>query len=237
MSSGAGFEGRLPCGRWSVWRYNWLPNHKLVRGLERARRHAHGTLLDVGCGSRPFAPLFLGFAKRYLGLDLPGSPDLTRSRPDVYGDAGRLPIRSGSVDTVLSLSMFDLVHEPARVLAEMRRVLAPGGVLIVEFVQTVPVYRNSPDLWRFTRPGVERLLSDAGLEAGEIIAIGGLPGYVGTATIGWLNRINRGPWRPLTELPVRLLYVIIQSVAELLDQLWAGSNEVMAHVVVARVGP
>jgi SAM-dependent methyltransferase len=237
VSPAVGFEGRLPCGRWSVWRYNWLANHKLVRGLERARRHARGTLLDVGCGSRPFAPLFRGFAERYFGLDLPGSPDLTRNRPDVYGDAGCLPIRSGSVDTVLSLSMFDLVHEPARVLAEMRRVLVPGGVLIVEFVQTVPVYRNSPDLWRFTRPGVERLLSDAGLEAVEIIAIGGLPGYVGTATIGWLNRINRGPWRPLTELPVRLLYMIIQSVAELLDRFWAGSTEVMAHLVVARIGP
>jgi SAM-dependent methyltransferase len=220
-----------------VWRFNWLPNHKLLRGLERARRHAHGTLLDVGCGSRPFAPLFQGFAERYLGLDLPGSPELDRGRPDVFGDAGRLPISSGSVDTVLSLSVFDLVHEPARALAEMRRVLAPGGVLILEFVQTVPVYRSSPDLWRFTRLGVERLLSDAGLEPVEIIAIGGLPGYVGTAAIGWLNRLNRGPWRLLTELPVRLLYVIIQPVAELLDRLGVGSDEVMAHVVVARIGP
>jgi SAM-dependent methyltransferase len=237
VSPGAGFEGHLPCGRWSVWRYNWLPNHKLMRTLERARRHAHGTLLDLGCGSRPFAPLFLGFAERYLGLDLPGSPDLSRGRPDVYGDAGRLPIRSGSVDTVLSLSMFDLVHEPARVLAEMRRVLAPGGVLIVEFVQTVPVCRSSPDLWRFTRLGVERLLRDAGLEPVEIIALGGLPGYVGSATIGWLNRLNRGPWRFLSEFPVRLLYILIQSIAELLDHLWVGSNEVMAHVVVARISP
>jgi SAM-dependent methyltransferase len=237
VSPGAGFEGRLPCGRWSVWRFNWLPNHKLMRGLEQARRHAHGTLLDVGCGSRPFAPLFRGFAERYLGLDLTSSPEFALGRPDVYGDAGRLPIRSGSVDTVLSLSVFDLVHEPARVLGEMRRVLAPGGVLILEFVQTVPVYRSSPDLWRFTRLGVEWLLSDAGLEPVEIIAIGGLPGYVGSATIGWLNRLNRGPLRFLTELPVRLLYVLIQSIAELLDRLGVGSSEVMAFVVVARIRP
>lgn len=237
MSPPAGFEGRLPCGRWSVWRYNWLAYHKLIRALERARRHAHGTLLDVGCGSRPFAPLFRGHAERYLGLDLPSSPELARGRPDVFGDAGRMPVRSGSVDTVVSLSMFDLVHEPVKVLAEMRRVLAPGGVLIVEFVQTVPVYRGSPDLWRFTRPGVEQLLEDAGLEPVEILPLGRLPGYVGLALLGWLNRLNRGRRRFLTELPVRLLYVLIQSAAELLDQLWAGSNEIMAHVVVARIGP
>jgi SAM-dependent methyltransferase len=232
-----GFEGRLPCGRWSVWRYNWLPNHKLVAALERVRRHARGTLLDVGCGSRPFAPLFRGHAERYLGLDLPSSPDLTRGLPDVYADAMSLPVRGGSVDTVLSLSMFDLVPDPWQVLGEMKRVLAPGGVIIAEFVQAVPVYRNSPDLWRFTRPGVERLLADAGLEPVEIIALGGLPGYAGSAAIAALNRLNRGPWRVITELPVRLLYVLIQSVAELLDRLGEGSSEAMAYVVVARVRP
>jgi SAM-dependent methyltransferase len=147
-----------------------------------------------------------------------------------------MPVRGGSVDTILSLSMFDLVHEPVRVLVEMRRALAPGGVLIVEFVQTVPVYRGSPDLWRFTRPGVEQLLKDAGLEAVEILPLGRLPGYVGLAVLGWLNRLNRGRRRILTELPVRLLYVLVQCVAELMDQLWSGSNEIMAHVVVARIG-
>ena len=237
MSPAAGFEGRLPCGRWSVWRYNWLPNHKLVRTLERLRRHAHGTLLDVGCGSRPFAPLFRGFAERYLGLDLPGSPELTHGRPDAYGDAERLPVRDRSVDTLLSLSVLDLVLEPARALAEARRVLAPGGVLIAEFVQTVPIYRSSPDLWRFTRLGVERLLADARLEPVEVVAVGGLPGYVGCAVIGWLNRLNRGRTRFLTELPVRLLYVLVQSAAELLDRLGVGSSEVMAFVVVARIAP
>jgi SAM-dependent methyltransferase len=237
VSPPAGFEGRLPCGRWSVWRYNWLANQKLIRVLERARRHAHGTLLDVGCGSRPFAPLFRGHAERYLGLDLPSSPVLGQGRPDVFGDGARLPVRSGSVDTVVSLSVFDLVHEPVRVLAEMRRVLAPGGVLIVEFVQTVPVYRESPDLWRFTRLGVEHLLKAAGLEPVEFLPLGRLPSYVGLATLGWLNRLNRGRWRFLTELPVRLLYILIQCVAELLDRLWAGSKEIMAHVVVARSAP
>ena len=234
MTRGTGFEGRLPCGRWSVWRYNWLANHKLIRALERVRRHAQGTLLDAGCGSRPFAPLFRGCADRYLGLDLPGSPEYHGPMPDVFGDLQSLPVRDGAVDTVLSVSVMNLVHEPARALAEMRRVLRPGGVAILEFVQMAPVYASSPDLWRFTRLGVERLLHEAGLEVVETIPIGRLPTEVGLATIGWLNRINRGPWRVVTELPVRLLYVLIQAGAEVLDRLATGSGEVVAHVVVAR---
>jgi SAM-dependent methyltransferase len=234
VSAAAGFEGRLPCGRWTVWRYNWLANHKLIGGLRRARRHAHGTLLDVGCGSRAFAPLFRGQAERYLGLDLPGSPEYSFSRPDVYGDAMTLPVRGGSVDTVLSLSTLEQVPDPVRALAEVRRVLAPGGVAIVEFIQVVPVYPRSPDLWRFTGPGVERLLRDAGLEPVEVVRMGRAPAYVGLAVLLWLNRINRGPLRLLTELPVRLLYVLVQLLAEALDWCWAGSDEVMSRLVVAR---
>jgi SAM-dependent methyltransferase len=234
VSAEAGFEGRLPCGRWSVWRYNWLANHKQIRGLERVRRHAHGTLLDIGCGSRVFAPLFRGHAARYLGLDLPGSPEYSYSRPDVYGDAVVLPVRSGSVDTVLSLSTLEQIPDPGRALAEMRRVLAPGGVAIVEFVQVVPVYPRSPDLWRFTGPGVERLLRDAGLEPVETVAVGHAPSYLGLVVLLWLNRHNRGKLRLLTELPVRLLYVLVQALAEVLDGCWAGSDEVMSRLVVAR---
>ncbi len=234
MSGGAGFAGRLPCGHWTVWRYNWLANHKLIRGLERVRHHAHGTLLDVGCGSRVFASLFRGHADRYLGLDLPGSPEYNYARPDVFGDAMELPVRDASVDTVLCLSTLEQVPDPARVLAEMRRVLAPGGVAIVEFIQLVPVYPRSPDLWRFTRPGLDRLLRDAGLEPVELVAMGRMPGYAGLVVLAWLNRLNRSRLRVLTELPVRLLYVLVQFLAEALDHLGRGSDEVMSRLVVAR---
>lgn len=231
---GDGFDGRLPCGRWSVWRYNWLPNRALIAALERVRHHAHGTLLDVGCGSRAFAPLFRGHAERYLGLDLPGSPELHGPPPDVFGDARRLPVRDGSVDTVLSLSVMDLVPEPPRAMAEMRRVLAPGGVAIVEFVQAAPLYRASPDLWRFTRPGIGRLLDDAGLEEVETVRVGRLPTYVALSVLSALNRLNRGRLRVLTEVPVRGLYVALQAGAAALDPLWSRSTDVVAHLVVAR---
>ena len=54
---------------------------------------------------------------------------------------------------------------------------------------------------------------------------------------GFEDQLSCGPWRFLTELPVRLLYILIQSIAELLDQFRVGSNEVMAFVVVARIRP
>ena len=57
---------------------------------------------------------------------------------------------------------------------------------------------------------------------------------VGLTTIAALNRINRGPTRVLTEIPVRILYMILQSFFELMDRVFFDPREVLAHVVVAR---
>jgi len=46
--------------------------------------------------------------------------------------------------------------------------------------------------------------------------------------------VNRGPARILTEIPVRLLYVVLQLGFELLDRLCFSPDEVLAHLVVAR---
>ncbi|MGH7741828.1 MAG: class I SAM-dependent methyltransferase [Candidatus Eiseniibacteriota bacterium] len=229
MSSPVGGEGRF-----AVWRFNWLANHKLAAALEQARDHARGLLLDVGCGAMPFAPLFRGRVSRYVGLDLAGSPDVGAARLDVIGRAEALPIRGGSIDTVLALSMLNRLPEPLRMLEEAHRVLRPGGILIVELEQMAPLYRPPHDYWRFTRHGADWLLDRAGFDVVEHTAIGGLMARVGLSSIAALNRINRGPTRVITEIPVRIAYVVLQVTFEVLDRVCFDPGEVMSHLVVAR---
>jgi SAM-dependent methyltransferase len=223
-----------PTGKWSVWKFNWLANHKIVRALERARVHAHGVLLDVGCGAKPFAPLFAGRVTRYLGTDLSSSPYLGGARLDAFARAEMLPFRNGSFDTVLGLSMLTYLPEPLRMLEEAHRVLRPGGTLILEFTQMVPLHDEPHDYFRFTRYGAQYLLERAGFEPLEYLPIGGLWARVGLSAIAALNRLNRGPTRVLTEIPVRILYVLLQLLFEGLDRLFSDRREVLAHLVVAR---
>ena len=71
-------------GKWSFWKFNWLANHKIIRALEQARPHAKGELLDMGCGAKPFAPIFEGQVTRYWGTDLSQSQYLGGARLDAF---------------------------------------------------------------------------------------------------------------------------------------------------------
>jgi len=221
-------------GKWSFWKFNWLANHKILAALERARVHARGELLDMGCGRKPFAPLFSGRITRYWGTDLSVSPYLGAARLDAYARAEAQPFRDGSFDTVMGLSMLTYLPEPIRMVREAHRVLKPGGVLLLEFTQMVPLHDEPHDFFRFTRYGAQYLLEQAGFEPLEYIPIGGLWARVGLTMIAGLNRVNRGPTRVLTEIPVRILYAAIQLLGELLDRLFFDPREVLSHLVVAR---
>ncbi len=229
-----------PIRMWSVWQFNWLAYHKIVRALERALPFARGALLDVGCGTKRFAPVFGGRIARYWGVDLPDSPFIGDGRggpgagPDVFGRGEALPFRDACFDTVLGVSMLTYLPEPGRFLEEAHRVLRPGGILALEFTQMAPLHDEPHDFFRFTRYGAAWLLERAGFEPLEFIPIGGLLARVGLSAIAVLNRINRGPIRILTELPVRALYVALQVLFELLDRLFFDPRETLAHLAVAR---
>src|SRR5512145_2567439 len=127
-------------------------------GLARWRRWlvhgAAGVVLDVGCGTGRNLPLYRP-GVRVVGLE--PSPDaLARARrrapgvPLVQGVAEALPFRTGVFDTVVSGLVFCSVPAPAGGLAEVRRVLKPGGALrMLEHVRAAAgVKARVQDRWQ-----------------------------------------------------------------------------------------
>ena len=110
----------------------WVLDHVPWRGDER--------VLDVGCGSGSYVePLcqWLGRGGRMLAADLSGGMlrDLAaRSLPAfvdlLNGDATRIPLRDGCCDVVLANHVLFHVPQMERAVAEIRRVLRPGGYLV-----------------------------------------------------------------------------------------------------------
>jgi DNA gyrase subunit B len=91
-------------------------------------------LLDVCCGSGVVGASFRGKVKRIVGLDLtPEMRALAATRLD-HVDAGNiydLPYDDDTFDAVCTREVLHLFPEPERPLAQIHRVLKPGGQFIV----------------------------------------------------------------------------------------------------------
>lgn len=82
---------------------------------------------------------------------------------DVQGDAHDLSCFSdASFDLVICTAMLQYCREPARVVAEIHRVLEPGGRVYVDVPWVQPSCDNGSvrDLWRFSEHGLRHLFRD-----------------------------------------------------------------------------
>ena len=99
-----------------------------------------GRLLAVGAGPTEGLTWLAPFARSVIGLDI----DPVHARPSsllhVVGDLAAPPLRSDTVDVVLALDVLEHIDADTAALAEVGRVLRPGGL----FVATVPAL---PSLW------------------------------------------------------------------------------------------
>lgn len=87
------------------------------------------TVVDLGCGTGPYRGMF---PVTMIGVDQYQGP-----RDDYWGDADHvadmtaLPFADGTIDLLFSVAAFFQVSDPAKGLAEIRRVLKPGGRIVL----------------------------------------------------------------------------------------------------------
>lgn len=129
-------------------------------------------ILDLGCGPGGSADLFLAASPsaRYVGADLEWSPAVAeRRRTDVEFirfDGLHLPLEDGAVDAVFCKQVFEHVRHPAELLADVARVLRPGGLFAGSTSQLEPYHSLS--FWNYTAYGLRVLFEQAGLEVLEL---------------------------------------------------------------------
>jgi len=92
---------------------------------------AGARVLDVGAGTCPYRGLFSHTRyvthdfKKYEGVKLGGASEY--GTIDIVSEIGRIPVEDGSFDVVLCTEVLEHVPDPASAVAEMARILAPGG--------------------------------------------------------------------------------------------------------------
>jgi len=149
-----------------LWQSGYLLLRSLATQLEtQAKLRLAGfggvDIVDVGCGTRPYEPLFRPYAKSYVGVDVQAGPTV-----DLVAPAESLPFDDASFDCAVCTQVLEHSEEPHTVCAELYRVLRPTGVAFVS-THGVARYHAAPDsaagdYWRWTHAGLEKLLRSAG---------------------------------------------------------------------------
>ncbi|WP_408952676.1 class I SAM-dependent methyltransferase [Lysobacter sp. Hz 25] len=137
-----------------------LGGRKAPAGLGTVR----GRVLDIGAGDR-WIQEHLAEQAHYVAVDHPGTGrSLYGARPDVFADGARLPFADGSFDAVVCLEVLEHARDPQGVLAELGRVLRPGGVAWLSMPFLYPIHDAPHDYQRFTEYGLRRGVEAAGLD-------------------------------------------------------------------------
>lgn len=140
---------------------------------DAARHRSAGEflVLDVGGRDRPYAGLIRrelesrGFEVRHRVIDAAGG--------EITAQAEALPILSRSIDLVLCTQVMEHVAEPQRAVAEMARVLKPGGRCLLTTHGTWFYHPDPEDYWRWTSAGLASLFRGGGFDDVTVHPIGG----------------------------------------------------------------
>lgn len=199
----------------------WLLERKLPpAGIQEV----HGLILDIGAADR-WIEKRLHPKAEYLALDYPSTGrDLYAARPDVFANAARLPFQSEVFSGVACLEVLEHVSDPAQVVAEIARVLKPGGRVWISMPFLYPLHDPPYDFQRYTEFGLRRDLDRAGLKiismkkSGHAIRVAGL---LASLAVAGSAHDRRNSASAIILLPAAMLLVAtINLAAFFLSVLW-----------------
>jgi len=171
-----------------------LPDYELRRAFLMAHVRPDLRVLDLGCGGGEFTAAIAAAGAPVLGADVAENAILAAQRTYPDGDFrlvpfdGELPFDDGGFELVWASEVIEHVADTHLWLAEVRRVLAPGGRLLL----TTPAHgrlrllvggieRYAPPLGDhlhlYTARSLRGVLADLGFDAVTVRGAGGPPGY------------------------------------------------------------
>ena len=107
------------------------PYQLFERRIDALAARGVRVLLDAGCGRTvPVLKRYIGRVERLIGIELVEFTEVPPGIETHNADLGSLPLADGSVDLIISRSVFEHLTDPESVYREFARVLRPGGRVV-----------------------------------------------------------------------------------------------------------
>jgi SAM-dependent methyltransferase len=158
-------------------------------------------LVDLGCGTMPYRPIFQKYVAKYIGVDL-----MRNEAADSHADSnGRTSLADATADIVLSTQVLEHVEAPNSYLRECYRLLKPAGILILSTHGHWMYHADPIDLWRWTGEGLKKTISEADFEILDVHGLMGLAAMGSYFLQDGLSRKVPRRLRPFFFLTMQLL--------------------------------
>jgi SAM-dependent methyltransferase len=142
--------------------FTFLPNYELRQTISTYSDDLTGSILDFGCGTKPYEYLF-HHCDKYIGLDTRNSGhNHQKSRADIFFDGFKIPFPDETFDAVVSFQVLEHVSDSKFALDEMYRVLKKTGKLLITAPLIWPEHEVPYDFKRWTSYGISKKLSECG---------------------------------------------------------------------------
>ena len=175
----------------------------LLKNTER------GLVIDIGAGTLAFKSYLEGKFDSYLSCDITAKAGFPL---DFIANAESLPLPSETIDCAFLSAVLEHCPEPINILDEIHRILKPDGKLILTVPHIHHIHGEPHDYYRFTRYGLEHLLTKTDFQSISVFPVGGAVSYLSTVmstgviSILAVNRILTGLIYRLNKFWVKTSY-------------------------------
>jgi SAM-dependent methyltransferase len=190
--------------------HQWAMNRILLNFSKQQLRclSKGSSVLDVGVGSAPY--WHLRDDLNWLGLDVISGPNVRF----VLNKDSSWPIESNSIDHVLCTQVLEHVENPEFLVSEIRRVLKPGGTIILNAPFLYPFHGMPNDQARYTTSQLEYFFKK--FEVSSVGTLGGVGSSLATIILNFTNyKISQHPLLQFFKVaffPIWLMYNFVVNV-------------------------
>jgi len=133
----------------------------IKKGVLLNSKYLNGRLLDFGCGNKPYMELI--DVQEYIGLEIENdNSSQTDKNIEAYYDGKTIPFADNYFDSILSSEVFEHIFNLEQILMELKRVLKPGGHILITVPFVWEEHSIPYDFARYTSFGIKDLLERSG---------------------------------------------------------------------------
>lgn len=181
---------------------SYIVRNEIFNAVTNAIPLFSGKLLDSGCGSMPYKKMILSNSAitNYTGLDIEAGLNYDDVQPDYLWDGKKMPFDDTSFDVVISTEVLEHVSDPDAYLAEVKRVLKPGGMFFFTVPFLMSLHEVPHDYYRYTPFALEMIFKRTGFDDIKIKPMGGYHAAMAQMLGLWVNMYLWGKKKKIMRL-------------------------------------